>query len=115
MNPSIHVLLMSCGAQRDGHNSKTTAAAHGAGTPDLKATTPATRSTALQPSTPSWLPNLHVYSGFDAVPSRPCQKVGSRKLQGVIVPASRCRRGSPSPDAPQNVPWPCQICTLWCV
>lgn len=49
---------------------------------------PAHPHPALQPSSPSWLPNLHVDSGFHAVPSRPFQKVGSRKFQGVIVPAS---------------------------
>lgn len=48
---------------------------------------PAHPTPALQPSTTSWLPNLAGFDARDAVPSGPLQKVGSRKFQGVIVPA----------------------------
>lgn len=42
---------------------------------------------ACSPPRPSWLPNLAGFDARDAAPSGPFQKVGSRKLQGVIVPA----------------------------
>lgn len=49
------------------------------------------------PPRPSWLPNLAGFDARDAVPSGPFQKVGSRKFQGVIVPALAWTPFSPSP------------------
>lgn len=61
---------------------------------------PAHPHRASQPSNPSWLPNLHVVSGFHADPSPLFQKVGSRKFQGMIVPASGLVSHPPSPRCP---------------
>lgn len=61
------------------------------------------RPAALQPSQRPWPRGRPTLSGLDAVPSAPpFQKVGSRKFQGVIVPASAL--GPRFPECPSSSP-----------